>query len=118
MRRSYESFCKRLNGLLRRKFELYIIHIYILHLAATPSKNYRTMGNWERREIETFKTKKMSDELKESVCWDIIRRLFHANLKLGTHQKLESKNSLYALAILYPFNNGRKLCQKKLSEKF
>ena len=29
-------------------------------------------------------------------------RLFYANLKLGTHQKFESKNSLSALAILYP----------------
>ena len=43
------------------------------------------MGNWEKREIETFKTKKMSDEREESVCWDMIRRLFYANLKLGTH---------------------------------
>ena len=48
----------------------------------------------------------------------MIRRLFYANLKLGTHQKFESKNSLYALAILYPFYNGTKLCQKKLSENF
>ena len=30
----------------------------------------------------------------------MIRRLFYANLKLATHQKFESKNSLSALAII------------------
>ena len=44
----------------------------------------------------------------------MIRRLFYANLILGTHQKFESKNSSSALAILYPM-----LLQwhKTLSEK-
>lgn len=32
----------------------------------------------------------------------MIRRLLYTNLKLGMHQKFESKNSLPALAILYP----------------
>ena len=31
----------------------------------------------------------------------MIRRLFYANLKLGTDQKFENKNSLSALAILF-----------------
>ena len=73
------------------------------------------MGNWEKREIETFKTKKMSDE--RGICMlGYDKKAFLC--KLGTHQKFQSKNSLYALAILYPFYNGTKLCQKKLSEKF
>ena len=44
----------------------------------------------------------------------MIRRLFHANRKLGTHQNFESRNSLSGLAILYPL-----LLQwhKTLSEK-
>ena len=36
------------------------------------------------------------------MCVIMIRRLLYTNLKLGMHQKFESKNSLPALAILYP----------------
>ena len=54
----------------------------------------------------------MSDE-REICIREYDRRLFYANLKLGTHQTFESKNSLSALAILYPcYYNGTKLSEK------
>ena len=61
MRRSYESFCKRLKGSLCRYFELYL---YIFFFTYQPLL-LESIGPWvigEKREIETFKTRKMSDE--------------------------------------------------------
>ena len=43
----------------------------------------------------------------------MMRRLFYANLKLGTHQKFESKNSLSALAIPDLLLQGHKTLSEK-----
>ena len=43
----------------------------------------------------------------------MMRRLFYANLKLGTHQKFERKTSLSALAILYPLLQWHKTLSEK-----
>ena len=56
------------------------------------------MGNWGK----DSQNKENVGQMRKSVCVNMIRRLLYTNLKLGMHQKYESKNSLPALAILYP----------------
>ena len=41
----------------------------------------------EKREIKTFKTKKISDEREICMRGNMIKMLFYANLKLGTHHE-------------------------------
>ena len=60
----------------------------------------------------------MSDK-REISMREYDKKLFYVNLKLGTHQKFESKNSLYALPILYPLLlQWQKTLSENLSEKF
>ena len=59
------------------------------------------MGNWGKREIETFKTKKMSDE-REICMWEYDKKVVSCESEIRYASNIESKNSLSALAILYP----------------
>ena len=63
------------------------------------------MGNWGKaRNWKKHSKQRKCRMNQKSIRRNIIRRLFFANLKLGTNQKFESKNSLSALAILYPLS--------------
>ena len=56
-----------------------------LHSAPILVESIQAWAIGEKREVKTFKTKKMSDK-REIRCRNMIRRLFHASLKFLTHQ--------------------------------
>ena len=104
MRRSYESFCKRLNGPLCCYFELCLYNFSLL--SSQSSRKHQTKGNWVRQKNRTN---------EKSVRGNMIRRLFYASLKLAIHIKsLRVKTVSIPWQYFIPcYNSGTKLCRKK-----